>query len=160
MKNTSQKLWLFLAAFGLILLGSSFIFSNTEPTTFVVVDDIHSMINGGGNDEDEGVGATARKRLPEKIKVPTPTVTFKGRTVGLSDSVRVTIRRVMPTGAPGSIIAQGLKKIQHNATEGYQFSLNVTPLPLDVWFYLELTFRHKNGQLVSQKGQIMRVTNN
>lgn len=155
MKNTSQKLWLFIAAFTLILLGSSFIFSPTEATTFIVVDDVHGMING--TDNDEGSRVAAPKKLPEKIRIPTPTVTFKGQTVRASDSIWVMIRQVTPTGAPGAIVVQGRKSIPHNPTAGYQFPLTITPLTRNVWYTIELTFKHKNGQLITQKGQIVRT---
>ena len=154
MKNTSQKLWLFIAAFSLILLGSSFIFSSPEATTYIVVDDVHGMING--TDNDEGSRTTAPKKLPEKIRIPTPTVTFKGRTVRASDSIWVIIRQVTTTGAPGAIVVQGRKSIPHNTSAGYQFPLTITPLTLNMWYNIELTFKHKNGQLITQKGQIMR----
>jgi hypothetical protein len=153
MKSTSQKLWLFLTAFALILIGSSFIAIPFDNTTFIVVDDVNGMLHG----ENENDRAARTRKLPEKIKVPTPSVTFKGQTVRSSDSIWVVIRKVLPTGAQGQIVVQGRKSIPYNQTVEYQFPLTITPLTENVWYNIELTFKHKNGQLITQKGQIMRI---
>jgi hypothetical protein len=153
MKSMFQKHWLFVTAFALILIGSSFIIAPFDNTTYIIVDDVNSMLHGEGDND-----RTARTRkLPEKIKVPTPSITFKGRTVIASDTVLCIIRQVTPAGAPGPIVVQGKKKIPYNQTTEYQFPLTVTPLTLNVWYSIELTFKHKNGYLITQKGQIMRT---
>ena len=89
---------------------------------------------------------------PPKIKIPSDTACFKGKTIPKSAVITIVIKN-----GNGNTVVTGSKNIPHNANTGYDFQLNIGQLNVNIWYDIELTFTHTDGQKIVQNGQVMRI---